>query len=218
MHYQKRTPADLQRLVCDFNLRPDSYMEPSWLPTHWPDRYRQQIDFKPRARAMLARRMLTSLGLDTAYDFDFTTHDKRIALIAPDALRRIAEYCGLCAHKVLLREQRMRHIREASARQFGKDVVQFVMERAPDMAARYKALVPEPDAAVDKIRTRGYRMLLGVFAGAGGAVYGRARLKLPREVAEQGPQTLDAVKRQHVTELIILSVIPERISEWDWLF
>lgn len=218
MPFPRKASVELERLVCEFNLRPDSYMAPSWLPEHWPDRHRQQIAFRPHARRMLAQYMLATLKLDDQHDFDFSSQEKRIALIAPDALGRIADYCGLCAHKVLLREQRFRHVREASARHFGKDVLQFVMDRAPDMAARFKSLAPEPDIATGKIRARGHRLLLGVLESYGPAVYGRARLKLPRDLAQQGPQGLDTTMRQHLAELIILSVIPERVSEWDWLF
>lgn len=218
MPHLRKASVALERLVCEFNLRPDRYMAPSWLPEHWPDRHRQQIAFRPHACKMLAQYTLKSLGLDQQYDFDFSSQEKRIALIAPDALERIADYCGLCAHKVLLREQRFRHLREASARHFGKEVMQFVMDRAPDMAARFKSLPPEPDIAVGKIRARGHRLLLGVLETNGPAVYGRARLKLPRGMVQHGAQGLDMTKRQHLAELIILSVIPERISEWDWLF
>ncbi len=216
--YGEKHSVALRQLVCEFNLRPDTYMAPGWLPDHWPDRYRQQLALGPRAGRMFAHHALASNGLDKLYDFDFSAQDKRIALIAPDALRRIAEYCGLCAHKMLLAESRLRHVRDAARTQFGKDAVQFVMERTPEMAARYKALPPDPELAATKIRARGYRLLLGLLSTTGAAVYGRARLKLPREVVQRGPQMLDATKCQHLAELIVLSIIPERISEWDWLF
>jgi type III secretion protein K len=211
----------LHRLVCEFNLRPDSYVDRSWLPGDWPEIYCDQGRFGARARALLARQILATAGLAQQFDFDFAAPEKRVALIAPEALRRLAEYCGLCIHKELLRERGAGRILDAVVGAFGRDAVQFVMERTPYLrAVRAKgALLKEhPEIAENKIRERGYRLLLSFLSGSGAAVFGRFRLKLPKKVAELTLPALEVEQAQQVTELMLLCIIPERLGEWDWLF
>lgn len=213
--------ARLHRLAVEFNLRPDRYIDSSWLPQDWPTRYRDFASFGVRGRAVLARHLLVQSGLGERYAFGFGSLVARIALIERSALTTLAAYCGLMLHRAWLQDAPNWRTHTALVDAFGYNAMPFVLDRAPPFEAIGESLEPfrqTPRAAVDAIRQRGARLLLDFVAPEGDAIVERMRLKFARGVSEQPAYGLSAVHRQHLAELIFLCLIPERLAQWDWLF
>jgi type III secretion protein K len=143
-------------------------------------------------------------------------------LLDAPSLRRLAAYCGLCAHLPLLRQRgalsaQMRR----QAQRVDDDAVDFVLERVPQLTEiRMDATVlrERPAAAGHVVLTRGYRLLLGLVAGEGDTALLRTQHKLPRRVSSFRVAQLEPRQRQQLAELTLSCIVPERLPQWDWLF
>lgn len=213
--------ARMHRLIVEFNLQPDRYIDPSWLPQEWPAPYRDLARFGRRGLRVLAQHLLTENGLLGHTTFEFGSKIARLALIERSALTTLGDYCGLILHRVWLGEALYLHEHAALVAAFGRTAVPFVLHRAPPFGAIGETLEPfrhSPQQAVNMMRLRGCRLLLDLMASEGDEVSRRVRLKFTHAVSEQPPYGLNTMHRQHLAELIFMCLIPERLVQWDWLF
>ncbi|MGN6315980.1 SctK family type III secretion system sorting platform protein [Trinickia sp.] len=230
-HELWRAPANrgrFARLVAEFNLRPDQYVDPSWPLGIWPAPWNELSRFGERGKRVLARALFDKVGLreDAAgalpADYDFAERDKRLALLPRDAFEHLAQLCGLCLHKSWLSSDEVtRGVEKALQLGFGPQTLSFVRKETPPFDAVSETLEPMrryPKLVVQKIGARGARLLLDFIAPAGMPVFARTRLKLPRIADVQPAYRLNDAQRAEVAELLFLCLIPERLRAWDWLF
>ena len=217
------------RLVAEFNLYPERYVDPSWPLGVWPAPWNEIERFGERGRRVLARALFDTVGLqpdapsgDAPADYDFDSRDKRLALLPRDAFEELARLCGLCLHKSwLVSSDVTRGVEKALQLGFGPETMAFVRNETPPFDAVSETLEPMrryPKLVVQKISARGARLLLDFIAPAGLPVYGRTRLKLPRIADVQPAYRLGDAQRAELAELLFLCLIPERLRAWDWLF
>lgn len=216
------------QLVAEFNLRPDRYVDPSWPTGLWPAPWNDVSAFGERGRLVLAKALAHVVGLcaegseELMADYDFSSRDKRLALLPREALAELAQLCGLCLHKAWLASSDVtRGIDKSLTLAFGADTLQFVHTRTPPFDAVSETLETMrryPKLVVQKIGARGARLLLDFIAPAGASVFARTRLKLPRIADVQPAYRLNDAQRSEFAELLFLCLIPERLSAWDWLF
>ncbi len=230
-HELWRAPANrgrFARLVAEFNLRPDRYVDPSWPTGIWPAPWNDIERFGERGRRVLARALFDKVGLHEDAtgampgDYDFASRDKRLALLPRDAFEHLAQLCGLCLHKSwLLGDEVTRGVEKALQLGFGAQTMSFVRKETPPFDAVSETLEPMrryPKLVVQKIGARGARLLLDFIAPAGNPVFARTRLKLPRIADVQPAYRLNDAQRAELGELLFLCLIPERLRAWDWLF
>ncbi|CAB3714578.1 bcscK [Trinickia soli] len=230
-HELWRAPANrgrFARLIADFNLRPDEYVDPSWPLGIWPAPWNDMARFGDRGKRVLARALLDKVGLqpDAAgavpADYDFGGREKRLALLPRDAFGELAKLCGLCLHKSwLLSSDVTRGVEKTLQLHFGAQTMAFVRKETPPFDAVSETLEPMrryPKLVVQKIGARGARLLLDFIAPAGLPVFARTRLKLPRIADVQPAYRLGDDQRSELAELLFLCLIPERLRAWDWLF
>lgn len=218
--------AQLARLISEFNLRPDRYVDPSWPSGIWPAPWNDLGRFGERGRAVLARSVLGAAnGVaetgEILTDYDFASRDKRLALLPREALASLAQLCGLCLHKPWLTGGLTRRIEKNLQKEFGSETLLFVRGHTPPFDAIGETLDPVrryPKLVAQKIRARGGRLLLDYVAPAGAAVLSRMRLKLTRVADVQPGYRLSDAQRDEFAELIFMCLIPERLRSWDWLF
>lgn len=216
------------RLVAEFNLYPDRYVDPSWPLGIWPAPWNEIERFGERGRRVLARALFETVGLqrnesgDVPADYDFGSRDKRLALLPRDAFEQLASLCGLCLHKSWLESGEVtRGVEKALQLGFGPETMAFARNETPPFDAVSETLEPMrryPKLVVQKIGARGARLLLDFLAPAGLPVYARTRLKLPRLADVQPAYRLGDAQRAELAELLFLCLIPERLRAWDWLF
>nr|WP_244306468.1 SctK family type III secretion system sorting platform protein [Paraburkholderia lacunae] len=210
------------RMVCEFNLRPDTYLHVTRVPDTWPVAYRQLTSFGVAGRRLIARHLLDAAGVAGHYDFNAASPVARLALLPGAALEQLAAYAGLLLHRAWLREAlSVRRVRAEVAARFGADALDLTLERAPAFDALGETLEPwraDPAALPPTIRARGGRLLADFIAAAGVPVDARARLKFNRAIDSQAPYLLNQAQRDMVGELVFLFLIPERLNTWDWLF
>ncbi|RKP50598.1 SctK family type III secretion system sorting platform protein [Trinickia fusca] len=216
------------QLVAEFNLRPDRYVDPSWPAGLWPAPWNDMSRFGERGQIVLAKALANVVGLSAEgsgalpADYDFSSRDKRLALLPREALAELAQLCGLCLHKAWLAGSDVtRGVDKSLTLAFGVDTLQFVHTRTPPFDAVSETLETMrryPKLVVQKIGARGARLLLDFIAPAGASVFARTRLKLPRIADVQPAYRLNDAQRSELAELLFLCLIPERLSGWDWLF
>ena len=217
-------PLDLMRLVLRFNLHPEASLHPSWLPADWPVHARSRLArLAPEARAVL-RDVLVHLGvLQGEPDYAFDSPLKRLLLLDPPALRRLAFYTSLCAHASLMRPRRgaLSAALRRQARRFDADAVEFALERAPQLTELQMSvhLLKERPAGCGRLLVdRGYRLLAALFAGEGEAAAQRLARMLPRRASVLPVPELAPRQKDQLRELVLACIVPERLAPWDWLF
>jgi len=217
-------PLALLRLVLRFNLHPEATLHPSWLPASWPIRQRVAARaWKPSAQTVLADvlRQRGVLGFESDYAFD--SRRKRLLLLDPTSLRRLAFYLSLCAHLPLLRPRRgaLSAQMRRQARRIDADAVEFALERAPqptELRMSAHPLQERPASCGRVLMERGYRLLLAALAPEGDAALQRLQRMLPRRVAALPVPALNARQHDQLIELMLSCIVPERLAPWDWLF
>jgi type III secretion protein K len=230
-HERWRTPANrgrFARLVAEFNLRPDLYVDPSWPLGIWPAPWNDVARFGERGRRVLACALLDKVGLQAdatgalPADYDFEAREKRLALLPREAFENLAQLCGLCLHKSwLLSDEVTRGVEKALQLGFGAETMTFVRKETPPFDAVSETLDPMrryPKLVVQKLKARGARLLLDFIAPSGIPVFARTRLKLPRIADVQPAYRLNDAQRSELAELLFFCLIPERLRAWDWLF
>ena len=215
------------RLVSEFNLRPDRYVDPSWPAGMWPSPWNEIVRFRERGARVLANALLAAVDVpvdDTGAaqcEFEFAAREGRLALLPREPLLELAGLCGLCLHKAWLKSDVTRGVEKAMLAEFGAQTMAFVRERTPPFDAISETLEPVqryPKLVVQKIRARGARLLLDFVASTSRPVLARMRLKLPRIADVQPEYRLNDAQRDELAELLYLCLIPERLQAWDWLF
>ncbi len=212
-------PIGLVRLIARFHLHPELDLHSSWLPRDWPARHRQVARFGAAGRVVLADWLRPSLPqVPLRFDAPLT----RLMLFDSASLRRLAFYCGLCAHASLMDQRgsvgrRLRRL----AQRVDDDGREFVLDRTPRLTSLMmsnSSIEQRPAAAGRIVVNRGYRLLQRVVATQGDAVLQRLQRKLPRRVSRLPLPELTSTQLAQLSELILMCLIPERLVQWDWLF
>jgi type III secretion protein K len=218
---QREQALRMARLLVRFNVHPESDVHPSWLPADWPVRHRQAQQLGPAGREVLGALLRRKQSLNDDFDSDFTSPRERLALLDGPALRQLAWYCGLGLHRGLWRERPVGPQLRRQARRFGADGAAYAAQRMPDLPAlraNGQALLRRPAATGRLVWRRGARVLLALLAQDGPQVLARVRLKLPRRLAAGEPPWLEDAQLRQLEELACLSIVPERLPTWGWLF
>ncbi len=213
-------PRDLLRLVLNHNLDPHIGLHPSWLPPHWPARHRRIGAWGPAGQAVLGALVRGQHG--GAPDYHFDSRLKRLMLMDAAALRRLAVYTGLAAHRALLEQgsaggSQLRR----QARRYDRDAMRFTLQRMPELSQlrmEVRAMQERPLATGRLLVSRGYRLLLGALATEGEEGVRRVRHKFPRRLAALSVPALQPRQTQQLSELMLSCIVPERLPQWDWLF
>jgi len=217
-------PLGLMRLVLRFNLHPEASLHPSWLPADWPARCRARVRAAgPEAQGVLRDVLVRAGVLPAEPDYVFDSRLKRLLLMEPAALRRLAFYVSLCAHSPLMRPRRgpLSTPLRRQARRLDADAVEFVLERTPELPGLQMSahgLKDRPAACGRFLVDRGYRLLMAALAPEGEAVVQRLQRMLPRRVAALAVPELAPRQRDQLGELMLACIVPERLARWDWLF
>jgi type III secretion protein K len=217
---EPRGPRDLLRLVVSHNLDPHLGLHPSWLPPHWPARHRRISAWGPAGQAVLGALVRGQHG--GAPDYQFDSRLKRLMLMDAAALRRLAVYTGLGAHRALLEQgtpagSQLRR----QARRYDRDAMRFTLQRMPalpQLRMELRAMQERPLATGRLLVSRGYRLLLGALATEGEEGVRRVRHKFPRRLAALSVPALQPRQTEQLSELMLSCIVPERLPQWDWLF
>jgi YOP proteins translocation protein K (YscK) len=222
--------AAVDQLVFDFNCRPGSYIDPSWLDDETgrsllPLTGSADAQARGLADVWLLDHFAIADGFD--FDFDFTHPARRLLLLDGQTLRDVALMLGLSALSHLLRTWVTGASQRALQRALGDDAFGFfhqqVLTRRPVSRPVVGSALAQRwlhDASWPAVAERfGTRLLLLGCEPPGGALFRRAQLKLPRAHSEMSrARPLPDARRHAVLEFCIGCVVQHRHSTWHWLF
>jgi YOP proteins translocation protein K (YscK) len=220
--------ARVDQLVFDFNCRPSSYIDPSWLPPEVHSAMQRLVDATDsQSRGQVDLWLLEHFDLSDKTDFDFTHPASRLLLLDSAALRDMALLLGLSSLTHLLRtwvtRSRQLQIREA----VGDDVFSFFNEHVltwqpvsrPVVGKQVASKWAESGAWLQAARRFGTTLLLLSCGAVDHPSIKRAQLKFPKAHGELiRTKPLSPARQQAVLEFCIGCVVHHRHSPWHWLF
>jgi chloramphenicol O-acetyltransferase len=171
---------DKKKLIHEFNFLPLRYIHPSWLKTIPGGRYLEGMRSFSRTEYRLSRYLLSYLGLENQYCFDFTNQVNTIALLDEKRLSEIVRYAGL----VINREQIRKIIAQEDIVQLrnkmGEKAYLFALKRAPFIGTipDFRSTEYKSENLLTSITISGVQCLVTLFSG-NTAILKRLFLKFP---------------------------------------
>lgn len=209
--------------VLRFNLFPSEYVHPSWI--EMVDNALPRV-FSPVSRTnafesrCLSRALLSLCAAEDDFDFDFSDHGKRIALLPHDALISLGMHAIAVLAQSQLREAVMRTQIHAINRAIGEDVRIFGLrwsvegnKMSPALSELGKAVATHVSDG-DRSQWCAVRLIRTLIPENAVAVAGRITLKLPTRWRSVSPFDLHAEQRHELSALVI-AVLK---NKWPTLF
>lgn len=197
---QSKSNPDLFRVIFDFNRRPQFWVHESIL---------EGMPHTPVVKALagcwhgsrhLSKWMMRELALDKEDDcWDFEEPRRRLSLLGPETLARLARYCGA----VLSWPRIVAIIGKAQIQELkaglGEDAHAFALRRGRMLVPESETVVPEnrEDPIVPHALEVGWRLLLTAVGEEEPGLSRRLSLKLPPELPDMklGAVTLEVRER-----------------------
>jgi YOP proteins translocation protein K (YscK) len=220
----------IDQLVYDFNCRPLTYVDASWLAPEAAatiDRLRDSPD--PQARSLANDWLMQHFALarDSAdFDFEFAEPAKRLLLLDPRALCELALWVGVAGFAHELRKWVTREQRLLLKRALGEQDQRFFMQHVLRWPVLRQLALPEArllDSEAAALRQRaeqsGAALLLSAIGSPDEPAVRRATLKLPKNwQAWTRGADVTSESSQQVVAFVLGCVLRERSTEWHWLF
>ena len=205
-------PPDRFRELLRFNFLPTSDIDASWWQPEWlADVSSNPLDFPGRAQFYLSRFFLKQIDLADRFDFDFSPHEKQIALLPSERLQRLVYLVGLT-----FQSQRIAHVIRSSERQAIKNAIgdeDYFFATKQSVRLLEEARFSSPPFAKDRdgfgdlskeCHRAGIANLATVMQEFSTAFIRRLQLKLPRDRVENYWQACDSDRDVHVRLLLRL--------------
>jgi len=155
----------------------------------------------PRLHERLSERLLVAASLQTEECWDFPPR-RRLALLPPAELRRIARHAGAALHSRSVRNVIVRQARERLIERIGADAYAFAVKRAPFLTMPTER--PQRADATEAIETDGLACLGAWLATEPLAVSGRVALGFPPGLAlERHEQSIETETGRRMLDLVL---------------
>jgi len=176
-----QTEPQVFRLICEFDSRPAGYIARDRLCGLIDGRWLDAISTSRRGRRELSRWLCRHYDLAPVGFAEFAEPRRRLALLEPDALRRLLTYAGAAAASSEIAKTVDRAAILALRNALGDDAYWFAVKRAPFLLGDELAFLDAPSESPDwttRIRRGGCRCLALCLAGESAAIQTRVMLKL----------------------------------------
>ena len=195
---QAKVNPDLFRVIFDFNRRPQFWLHPAVART-LPEAPLVNILASSRhGQGHLAVWLERALGLEAhAPVWDFEEPRRRLTLLGPQALARLAKFAGAAltwpAIVSVIGKSQMQEIRS----DLGEDAHAFALRRARLLVPEKDAVLPEANAPlVAHALDLGWNLVTTAAYDELDAIRNRFTLKLPPAVAEKFRRRVDPEVRE----------------------
>lgn len=184
---QAKSHPDLFRVIFDFNRRPQHWLHPDVVAAMPEATVIKVLAQGTHGQGHLASWLLRVLHLEECETvWDFQEPRRRLALLSPDTLSRLARYLGaaLCWPRLaaIIGRQQLQDIKA----ELGEDVHAFALRRARLIVPAEEALPPAEGLSLShQLIESGWQMLAGAADDEEESIHRRLTLKLPPEVARK---------------------------------
>ena len=205
-------PGPLGAAVYDFNFRPGTYVDPSWIADTVEPAVWTRLAGCARAEPKLSRYILERFELADRFWSDFSAPALRLALLEPGVLRRVALFTGLALSGASLRRIVLGAEVRRLKQEIGEDGYSFAVKRAPFLVGDIAGRVPAgAGGSRSDFEGLGAGCLAAALAGHGPAVTLRLLLKLPKHLvrpAKEPAPPLPGDRLAALLQKIALEVAP----------
>lgn len=206
---------ELSYPVWEFNYKPDRYIHKSWLHSLPNGELIEKLMGEGRDTERLSNYLLSQLGFDGKFYFDFSNISSKIALWSANDLYKLVMYTGLACHyndiqKLIMREQVLevkQHI--------GEQMYAFAMKRAVTFMDSQPDILDFNDKVhlKNKIIISGLVCLHSYMRRFPTAFMKRIIIKLPREWFEHMVKYTPQVSKRVNKKQICIQVLQKTIQE-----
>ncbi len=212
------TPPNKDELsypVWEFNYKPERYIHKSWLHALPNGELIDKLMGEGRDTERLSNYLMSQLGFNGKFYFDFSNIASKIALWSADDLNKLVMYTGLACHykdiqKIIIREQVL-----AVREQLGNEMYAFAMKRVATFMDSQPEIL-EFTNNVDfnnKVIISGLVCLHSYMRRFPTAFMKRIIIKLPREWFEHMVKYTPQISQQENKKQICIEVIEKAMLE-----
>ena len=206
---------ELSYPVWEFNYKPERYIHKSWLHSLPNGELIEKLMGEGRDTERLSNYLMSQLGFNGKFYFDFSKISSKIALWSADDLNKLVMYTGLACHykeiqKLIVREEVL-EIRE----HIGDEMYAFAMKRV----ATFMDSQPDILQFSDKVHLKNRMTISGLVCLHSymrrfpTAFMKRIIIKLPREWFEHMVKYTPQVNNQENKKEICIQVITKAMQE-----
>jgi hypothetical protein len=201
--------------VWEFNYKPERYIHKSWLHALPNGELIDKLMGEGRDTERLSNYLISQLGFDGKFFFDFSNISSQVALWSASELKRLVMYTGLCCHykdiqRLIIRDQVL-EVRNY----LGDEMYAFAMKRA----ASFMDFQPEILEFSDKVHLNNRVIISGLVCLHSymrrfpTAFMKRVIIKLPREWFEHMVKYTPQMTKHEGRKLGCIQVIEKAIIE-----
>jgi hypothetical protein len=206
---------DLSYPVWEFNYKPERYIHKSWLHSLPNGDLVDKLMGEGRDTERLSNFLMSQLGFDGEFFFDFSNTSSQVALWSASDLKRLVMYAGLCCHYKDIQQLIMRDNVLEVRRYLGDKLYTFALKRA----AVFMDFQPEVLEFTKRVHLNNRVIISGLVCLHSymrrfpTAFMKRVVIKLPREWFEHMIKYTPQVSQQDSKKRACLQVIEKAIQE-----
>ena len=206
---------ELSYPVWEFNYKPERYIHKSWLHALPNGDLLDKLMGEGRDTERLSNYLMSQLGFDGKFYFDFSNISSQVALWPASDLKRLVMYSGLACHyqdiqQLIVREQLL------EVKGFlGEEMYQFAIKRAATFMDFQPKILKYDDSVHlnNRIIISGLVCLHSYMRRFPTAFMKRVIIKLPREWFEHMVKYTPQVTKSSSRKLACLDIIDKAIKE-----
>ncbi|HHC74212.1 MAG TPA: hypothetical protein ENK78_03975, partial [Thiothrix sp.] len=122
--------------IWEFNYKPERYIDTTWLETIPNGKLLEKLCKNKRDTSQLSHYLLSQLGFNGQFFFDFSDPIARVALSPPENLKKLVEYIGVTYQQHDIRRTITKDEVRALKDSIGEDIYQFGLQSAPKITKK----------------------------------------------------------------------------------
>lgn len=213
---QAKANPDLFRVIYDFNCRPQFWLHAAVMESLPHSGIVRALAGATHGGGHLSAWLSKTLGLaPLEAEWDFQETRRRLALLGPASLERLACFAGaaLCWPQLsaIIGRAQIQEIKIA----LGEEAYSFALRRARMLVPQQESLVSAAsESLVDHVISTGWNLLATAASDDADSVQQRFMLKLPPAVAEKTVRPVEATLRARAWGLI-RKISPAALTEGE---
>ena len=206
---------DLPYPVWEFNYKPGRYIHKSWLHALPNGELLDKLMGEGRDTERLSNYLMSQLGFDGKFFFDFSNISSQVALWPADDLKKLVMYSGVACHYKDIQQLIVREEVLEVKNFLGEDMYTFATRHVPTYMDFQPEIIKYTDAVNlnDKIIISGLVCLHSYMRRFPTAFMKRIVIKLPREWFGHMVKYTPQVSKQDSKKLACLQVIKKAVIE-----
>jgi len=195
--------------IWEFNYKPERYIDTTWLETIPNGKLLEKLRQNKRDTSQLSHYLLSQLGFNGQFFFDFSDPIARVALSPPENLKKLVEYIGVTYQQHDIRRTITKAEVAIMKDNIGENVYQFGLQSSPEITKKPLTYFAFKDEVTlkQRILITGIICLNNSFKYQPTALRKRLLIKLPKPWVDLSTNymTINQIKQPPKNESIYLT-------------